>query len=318
MLTPMMLLLAAAPVEVVAAPRDSGGMMLNALTKALPGATVVNGTELYEYLFGVGLMLGQDFDGFTAAPRKDWPAPLAATWRDGLAHCNAIAGPPPWKSTRPAAMACGSRLSTFLWQRFAQHHGARNVTVVWTTAVGGKKSVRVSGETWRPGEAMAIAVEEFVSEADLKPALDRVVKALVERTGTTQPREVIDELVSKQSGVDPFAGEPVVDAAVPGLKSCAALPASLTVAPESVLAKSLGQRWASSVKGAGAAQKCELSLSQHDEESMMGPMTVTAATVKCGDVTGAAEAAKAPAAKTSQVDRLSAGLVKSLVQRWCR
>lgn len=72
------------------------------------------------------------------------------------------------------------------------------------------------------------------------------------------------------------------------------------------------------MKGTALAMKCEFALSQHDEESTIGPTQVMSVTATCGDVTAAAEAAKSPMAKSSQVDRLSAGLVKALVQRWCR
>jgi hypothetical protein len=320
MLTPLLVLVAAAPVEVVARSGVAEVAAMKMLARAFPGATIIDGTGLYLYLFDSTGLMGQLFDDFTAAPHEDWPAPLAATWHEAMAFCKDQAGPLPWKTTFPSAMACGKRLSLYLWERFAAHHGAHGVTVLSTMEIKEEKRVRVSGQTWRPSESTVFSAEELVTAADVKVALERVVTALVGRVGVARPRAVIGEFFTKTpAGVDPLANDAVVTGPVPKVRTCETMPASLSFSEDSVLAKSVTGRWRSSITGSGAETSCSLTMSRRDEtDTLVGPLQLTTAMMRCAGVTVSAEAANSPIMRRSRADVISAGLVKELAEQWCR
>lgn len=307
--------LAAGPVDVIAVPGDSGEVK-KSLTKALAGTTLVDESAAWSYLHSKNMLGMQDFKEFTAEPIAGWPAELSETWRSGVASCREVAGPPPWKAqTVGSASACANRLSAFLWTKLLQHRAARAVYVVRTDQKG-KNELTLSGEVYGPLDATAVSVTEETNSAGLAKAATKVVAALVAKKGSSSKRDVVTELSSTPApGVDLLATEAVVTDAVANVKTCAASPAALEVTPSSVLATSLAGRWAASVKGAAPKASCTLALSQYDEDSLAGPVTVLRAAAKCGSVSAVAEGATMARGKLAS--RLSEKLVRDLAARFC-
>ncbi|MCU0696002.1 MAG: hypothetical protein MUC96_05690 [Myxococcaceae bacterium] len=315
--TALTLVLAAPNTEVVVLPSHPA---LAAATRAALGKRpLIDETEAWVWLFAPpGAMVGQDFEGFTAGPPSFWPAAMNAEWTAGVGHCRDMAGPPPWKATLAAAVSCGQRLAAFLWGRLLAHRNATKVLVVRGTVTDGLS--RLGTERYSPGDETALRLQD--EGPDAQALASKLVKAALAGQGTAAPRTVVTVFPppAPPAGADLLASEAVVSDAVPGLASCENGPATLEVAPaKSVLAQSVAQRWARSVKGGAAALPCTLTLSEHEENAPpIGAMLVVTAVLRCGEVTVPAEAAKGTLVRASLAARLSETLVKGLAKRLCR
>ena len=307
--------LAAAPVNVVAVHGPQSEKALARL-KAMPGVTVVDASALHEYLLRpTGMLPMQDFEGFSAPPVKDWPRELEDTWKKNVAHCHDLAGDPPWREMG-AAMACANRLSVFLWQQFAAQQKAARVFEVDVSVDERRSKARVSGSVWEPSSRDQLALDEGGTLAQLDQTMEKVLTALIEKKGSTSARNVVPELASSFLG-DPFAREAKVTSAVTFAKTCAALPAQLTVTPAGPLADSIVARW--KPEGAkGPSQPCKLSFSEHSEESMGGPIIVVGTLLTCSSTIVSAEVAKSPFLKRSAADLVSEKLVLGLATKLCK
>lgn len=315
MLTLLATILAAAPVHVVAVhgPQSSG-----ALTKleAL-GATTVDATALHSYLLRTeGLFPMQDFEGFSAAPIAQWAPASADTWKQGVAHCQSVVGPPPWKAGIGGALACANRLSVYLWQQFASQQKAARVFEVDVVVDERKSKVNVRGSVWEPHSRDQLFIDETVPLAELEKTLDRVVSALIAKKGKPQARNVISELASALLG-DPFAGQAKATTPVAFKKTCAALPKNLTITPRGILADSLDARWAP--QGAtGPAMPCTLTFNEHTEAGVGEVLTILTTLMTCSSNIVSAELARSPSLRRPMVDLVSERLAQGLATKICK
>lgn len=315
MLLVLSAVLAAAPVHVVAVHGEQRQKALARLS-AVPGVTTIDASALHEYLLRpVGLLPMQDFEGFHAAPVKEWPVALESTWTKNVAHCRDLVGEPPWKELG-AAMSCANRLSVFLWQQFAAHQNAARVFEVDVTIDDRKGKARVSGSTWVPSSRDQLALDEGGTLAQLEQTMEKVVGDLIEKKGAASARNVVPELASSFLG-DPFAREAKVSDAVTFKKTCAALPGKLSVTPPGSLADSIVARW--QPEGAkGPAAQCKLTFSEHTEEGVGAPVVVVGTLLTCSSTIVSAEVAKSPLLKRSAVDLVSEKLVLGLATKLCK
>jgi hypothetical protein len=315
---PVVMVLAAAPVHVIAVHGPGAPGALRQLS-AIGGVTSIDASSLHEYLLRPMSMLGmQDFDAFTAAPVQGWPPALGEVWTQGLAHCRALSGAPPWKDTIGAAVACANRLSVYLWQQYvAQQHAARVFEI--DLEVNSKKNESSArGISWEPaaGDQLVAAASGTAGEAE--KLTTRVVAELIENKGLRKARTVIAEL-APATAADPFSSSPKVSDPVVFKKTCAAMPAHLTVTPAGVTAESIAARWAPA-GATGPAQPCTLAFSTHVEggDSMLGAMTIVTAALSCGPNTVATEVAQTGLAKSTPVAVISERLTQALAAKFCR
>lgn len=308
-------LLAATPVHVIAVHGPQREQALARLTAL--NVTTIDASALHEYLLRpTGLLPMQDFEGFTAAPIKGWPPELDVTWKKNLAHCHDLAGDPPFKELG-AAMACANRLSVFLWQQFAAQQKATRVFELDVSVDERRSRARVGGSVWEPSSRDQLFFDEGGTLAQLDQTMEKVLKALIEKKGVTQARNVVSELASSFLG-DPFAKDAKITTAISFPKTCAALPTQLTVTPAGPLADSIVARWKPG--GArGSAQACTLSFSEHTEDSeVAGPVVVVGTLLTCSSTIVSAEVAKSPFLKRTGVDLVSEKLVSGLAMKLCK
>lgn len=171
----------AAPVDVVVVTAPDPARA--SLKKALAGRTVIDASALYAYLFASGPMPMQDFDAFRAAPVAGWPKPLAATWKDGLAHCRGIAGPPPWKDDEVTAFACATRLSEFLWQKYLEATKADRVILFHGGVDQKNGGMEVTWITYRPDEEDSRHRQHAGTEDEYPALVDAAVGTLLAGDG---------------------------------------------------------------------------------------------------------------------------------------
>ena len=326
MLPVLLLALQAAPVNVIAvrASKPSTGAALN---KALVGTTVVDESELHAYLFpATGLMPMQDFNAFTAPPAAGWPSALAADWKNGVAHCLKTVGPPPWRDDFAAAMTCSQRLSKFLWEKLLRHRGASAVFILNAFENGPRTRATVHGQTYAVSGDTVLSSDEEVPSAEWDAAVDRVVTALVKGTGKPSHRDVVTELSSPVTDVDPWATDVKLHNPVDLKKTCDALPAKLVFnPPEGVLASTLADRWAASVKSQGAPLQCALHFAEHAEtNALLGTsIHVVSTTLDCGKTQVRAEIGKdipgvdVPQLRGRSVALISEKLLQALAGKLC-
>lgn len=276
-----------------------------------PKKPCLDATIPHAYFFSGG-MLGQDFGAFAAPPPAWWPKKLATTWTEGLAHCQALAGPPPWKDTVAAAYACAQRLSSYLWTKWLTEQKARRVVVVTLSKAG--KVLTVATESYDFPASQA-----FVQHEELKEATVARVKQLTtdarDARGTPTPIELITELAPKSGGPSPL-GEATVKTPVAKAKKCDAAPAILRVtggAPS--LNESVSARWAASEIGKGPPLDCKLSESSHEESLMGSPMVIVNLALACGATRVSVEVGVMP--QVNALDLGSAKLVTGLAARLC-
>lgn len=304
----------AAPVDVVVVTAPDPARA--SLKKALAGRTVIDASALYAYLFASGPMPMQDFDAFRAAPVAGWPKPLAATWKDGLAHCRGIAGPPPWKDDEVTAFACATRLSEFLWEKYLEATKADRVILFHGGVDQKKGGLEVTWITYRPDEEDSRHRQHAGTEDEYPAVVDAAVGTLLAGDGFRARRSMVKVLFDEVH-VDPFAGEAPVTKAVTLKTSCDGLPKALRVTTPGPLADSVAARWTASTAGSGSARDCGLKLTTHDERMVGSSVTVVSASLTCGDVTTTAESTTQQLGARTPVDILSARLVVHLAARLC-
>lgn len=308
--------LAAAPVNVIAVHGPQSEKILAKLS-ALPGVTVIDASALHEYLLRpTGMLPMQDFEGFRAAPIKEWPAALEETWKKNVAHCHDLAGDPPFKELG-AVMSCANRLSVFLWQQFAAQQKAARVFELDVTIDERKGKARVAGSVWEPSSRDQLFLDEGGTLAQLDQTMEKVINALVQKKGSTQARNVVAELASALMG-DPFAKDEKISTPVTFAKTCAAMPTQLTVTPAGPLAASIVARW--KPEGARAqSQPCTLNFNEHTEDNgVAGPLAVVSTLLTCSSTIVSAEVARSPYLKRSAVDLVSEKLVQGLATKLCK
>ena len=306
--------LAAAPIHLIAVHGPQSADALSRLN-ALPNVTTLDASALHEYLLRTeGLMPMQDFDGFTAAPVKEWPAASADIWNKGLAHCLKLVGPPPWGSNMGSALACANRLSVYLWQQYAALQKAARVFEVDVSVDERRGNARVRGSVWEPNSRDQLFLDEGGKLANLPKTMDLVLSALIQKKGATQARNVVGELESAGLG-DPFSGSAKVTTPVTFPKTCAKLPASITVTPPGAIADSLMARW-TPAGATGPVADCKLTFSEHTESTAMGPMAIVTTLLTCSSTIVASELAKTAAAR-APVDVISERLVQGLATKLC-
>ena len=142
-------LLAAAPIHVIAVHGPHSEDVLKRLN-AMPGVTIVDATALHTYLLRTdGLLPMQDFEGFSAAPVKEWAPASAESWKKGVTHCRTMVGEPPFKELG-AALTCANRLSVYLWQQYAAQLNAARVFEIDVSIDERKGQVNIRGGVWEP------------------------------------------------------------------------------------------------------------------------------------------------------------------------
>ncbi|MDP1828751.1 MAG: hypothetical protein Q8L48_36160 [Archangium sp.] len=307
--------LAAAPAVHVISVHGPKSDLVLARLKAVPGVTTIDATDLHQYLLRTeGLFPMQDFDGFSAAPVKDWAPASAEIWTKGVAHCHTLVGDPPW-SAMAAALTCANRLSVYLWQQYATQRQATRVFELELSIDNRKHEARVRGAVWEPTSRDQLFFNESGPEADLEKTIEKVVNALIAKKGTLQARNVISELESAALG-DPFSGQAKVTSPVALKKTCAALPARLTVTPPGVLADSLMARWAPA-GATGPALACALTFNEHTEAGVGEVMTIVTTLLTCSSTIVTSELARTTAGNRSTADLASERLVQGLAMKLC-
>lgn len=310
MMVPLVVVLAALPVDLVAVEGEQGVALTTLRTELAGSSQVVDISSLYRYLvLDTGMFDMQDFTHFTAAPIGGWPPELGKEWREGLETCRALAGPPPWKS--PAtAWGCSHRLSTYLLGRLAHHHHARAIYVVRVSPPGAPPTV--FGEVFGPDdetETTRIADLPTTGRADVIRALTR---ALITREGTAKARTVVNVLAQKPA-IDVFTGSAELGEALP-LKGCDRAPSALVVTPDSVLARTLVRRWAASNgKGTSPPATCTLELSLHIEDTFGTKLDVANAVLSCGGVSASSQLARTK----QEIAKHSERLLTRVTERFC-
>lgn len=316
MLVILAAVLTAAPIHIVAVHGPHRAAALEKLN-AVPGVTTIDASSLHEYLLRTeGLLPMQDFSGFSAAPVKDWPAAAADLWTQGVAYCHTLVGPPPWTAVMGSALTCANRLSVYLWQQYAAQQKATRVFEVDVNLDERKGKARVRGAVWAPGSRDQLVVEEAGTLAQVDQTIERVLAALLAKKGALSARNVISELVSAALG-DPFSGQVKVTSPVVFKKTCAAMPARITVTPGGVLAESLAARW-NPAGAAASAMACTLTHSEHTEAGLGEVMTVLTTLLTCSSTIVSAELAKNPRGGRSLVDLVSERLLQGLATRLCK
>lgn len=308
-------LLAAAPAVHVITVHGPKNDVVLAKLKAVPGVTTIDATDLYHYLLRTeGLFPMQDFDGFSAAPVKEWAPASAEIWTRGVAHCHTLVGDPPW-SALAAALTCANRLSVYLWQQYAVQRQATRVFELEVSIDHRKHEGTVRGAVWEPSSRDQLAFNVNGPEADLDKNIEKVVSALIAKKGPLQARNVISELESAALG-DPFSGQAKVTSPIALKKTCAALPTKLTVTPAGVIAESLMARWAPA-DAKGPPQACTLTFNEHTEAGVGEVMTVVTTLLTCSSTIVTAELAKSPGGNRSTADLASERLLQGLATKLC-
>ena len=308
--------LAAAPIHIIAV---HGPQSVGAQKKlsAIPGATTIDASSLHEFLLRTeGLLPMQDFDGFTAPPHQDWPPAASEIWKQGVAHCRTLLGPPPWPTTFGSALACANRLSVYLWQQYAVQQKATRIFEVDVTIDERKAKVNVRGSVWEPSSRDQLFLDETTPVAQLDQTLERVVSALIAKKGKLQARNVISQLASALLG-DPFVGQTRATTPVTFKKTCAAMPTKLNITPAGILADSLDARWTP----AGAAappMPCTLTFNEHTESGLGEVMTIMTTLLTCSSNIVTVELAKSLPGPRSLVDVVSERLVQGLATKLCK
>ena len=311
-----LVLAASTPVHVIAV---HGPKTETALAKLMgTSAGALNATELHSYLLRpTSMMSMQDFEGFTAAPIAQWPADSAELWKQSVAHCSSIVGSPPWPPSKlPSAMACGTRLSTYLWQQFASLQKAARVFELDVTVDDRRGKVEVRGSVWEPSSRDVLSFDEFGPVAQQDALIEQVVSSLIAKKGKPQARNVVSELASAVIG-DPFAGQAVANSAVELPKTCAAMPKSISFTQKGILADSLVARW-KPAEAKGEPLACTLNFNEHTESGMGGVMTVMTTLLTCSANVVTVELARSAAGKRSLVDLVSEKLVQNLATKICK
>lgn len=316
MLTLLVTIFAATPVHVIAVHGPLSSRAREKL-RAIPGCTTVDATVLHTYLLRTeGMFPMQDFEGFSAAPIEPWAPASADTWRQGVAHCQSVVGPPPWKAGIGGALACANRLSVYLWQQFASQQRAARVFEIDVVLDERKGKVNVRGSVWEPRSRDQLFLDETVPVAQLDQTLERVVGALVAKKGKTQARNVISELASALLG-DPFAGQAKTTTPVAFKKTCAAMPTSLNITPKGILADSLVARW-TPAGAAAPAMPCTLTFNEHTETGVGEVLTLMTTLMTCSSNIVSAEFPRSPAPERPMVDLVSERLVQGLATKLCK
>ncbi len=272
----------------------------------------VDGTAIHQYLFADGMLVGQDFQGFQAAPMKGWPEALVPQWKDGVKACREVAGPPPWKDgvAMSTASSCAKRLSERLWGAWLTHQKAERVAVF--SAVYDDTSVTLTVLASEFPSTSRVWIEEKAPLDKADAALGRLAAAAESLSGQREPW--VSPPPPDQTGAPVFASKKVVSTAVAGVKSCDAAPASLRFAAPGAVGESVAARWSASVKGKAPARECTVAESSHQEDMMGAMLSVATVKVTCGDTMAVAEsAADAPNA----IEVTSANVVKKLAAQWC-
>lgn len=310
-------LLAAAPIHVISIHSPKSSPALENL-KTLSGVTTIDATALHTYLLRTeGMFPMQDFEGFTAAPISEWAAPASAeTWKQGVAHCLSVVGPPPWKEGIGATLACANRLSVYLWQQFAAQQKATRVFEIDVFIDERKGNATVRAAVWEPNSRDQLYFDQLGKLTDLDKIVERVVSDLLAKKGKSQARNVISELASALVG-DPFTGQAAATTPIAYKKTCAAMPTSLSFTPKGILADSLVARW--KPEGAKAApMDCTLTFNEHTEAGVGEVMTLMTTLMTCSSNIVSAEFAKTPAPKRALVDLVSERLLQGLATKLCK
>lgn len=318
------LLLAAAPVHAVGLDVPNPAVALEALS--LPGGRALDLSAPYRYLLRpAGLLPLQDFEGFSAAPLASWPPALAPQWNHGVAHCRDTVGRPPWKGAALAsAAACGQRLSQYLWQRLAAHHGAARVFELTASPDPTRKRTLLHGLAWAPATGEQLELRAVVPDAEGPAGLDAAVKRLAEQllrdelagAGERKPRTVVSTM-GEAGSADPFTAAEAVTTPLKVSRSCAATSVTLAFKSPGVVARSLVARWPAPPGGAPALD-CGLAFAEHTEDlgPPLGPSLVVTATLTCGPHRVVAETSKTnPVRKPVAV--LTEGLAQGLAAKLC-
>jgi hypothetical protein len=300
---------------------DADSEVRAALIRELGQDKVVDASALFGYLFeSGGPMSMQDFSGFRQPPIDGWPAPLADAWTSGVAYCADIAGPPPWGGPKAhttaltSAWCCGQRLSAYLWQRYLDFAHPDRVIAVNLTKEGQTMTLRAVA--YAPGAAEQEVVEVLVAAAQPAAAIDAAIRRLLAGKEVAEPRTVSRTLFVPLKA-DPFQGQPI-SGAVPGAKSCDALPSALKISDNGPVSRSVAARWAATHPGTAAPQSCELAFSEHTEppRGVLPPnTTVTTAVLRCGKDVVSAEVARD--LNRAPLDQASRFLIEKIAQRWC-
>lgn len=275
-------------------------------------AKCLDGSDVYRQFFpSIGVVRTTDFQAFTAGPFKGWPTSLDGKWRELVAKCRALAGPPPWKTTAVQAIGCAEETANELWGAWLSEQKATRVAIFSTT----KKETKwvVSLTAFEFPATKRVRDEVVLDDAKSEAAVMKLAKRAQSLESATEAY-VFPPKTEAAGVVSAFNEQPVATGAVPGVRTCEGAPGLLEVSGLEPLAKSVSTRWAASKIGGGAGRKCTLSETRRNESAVM-PMTVITATLTCGETSVATELATI--AKTP-VENMSAKLVKSLSERLCR
>jgi hypothetical protein len=248
------------------------------------GPRALDATAIHQKIFRLdGPLPFNDFEAFTATPPSGWPDALKDAWTSSVAHCAALAGPPPLRAG--SATCCSMRLATFLWSRYLGK-------------VGATRSVEVSESNDVEGCTSSVVVidakaRKVVTRSGACADVAGVLADALAGKGSAQAWELWEEIGTPLDG-DPFSGRKASVQKVELKNACATAPGALSIAGSSTIGRALTERWAASVPPGGQPRSCTLEQSLHVEPTvlaMLPGMHVVSAIVHCGDATAGAEAA---------------------------
>lgn len=278
---------------------------------------LVWGSSAYDRLFIANGLLGMTFETFDEPPPTGWPAALEGDWKNAVAACRSLLGPPPFKGDPLHAFACSTTLGGSLWQRLLTHQAPKDVVVVTLHDLPGG-AVMMKALRHAPSAANGLGASAEVPAAQAGTKARDVLAQLFDGKGTAETRAVLDQPPAVVS-VDAmaFPGEDGDALAPVALKStCPGLPAELTIVPKDApLAKALAARWKKSVTGATGTAACELLATEQTEAVAMTAVKTRRTRLACGAVPGngvvSLSVAKQP------LDKLTESTLNGLAKALC-
>lgn len=283
--------------------------------------TLLDATEVNDYLFKSETLDFQSFGRFAAPTIAGWPVELASVWKAGLTYCAEIAGPAPWAAAAvPGARCCARRLSIHLWGHYLEAKKADQVYEL--TVVDDAKGASARGVRYGAGAAELSSIKRDGPSGTSAALLTQVVASLLAGEGTKEKRVNLKFLFEPLS--DPWKAPPEL-APLTLKKSCEALPATLKFKAASPTSKALEARWAAA--GKGAPLECSLSFTTHAElaepgggglAGAFGPMEVVTTVLRCGPHVASTELARfLNSGKRPPLESVTTALANGLSERIC-
>lgn len=296
------LLLQAAPVQVVLL----SGSAAEAAAKRIPlpeNGKRVDGGDVDLALhrdrsvqpFGVNL-----HELYAQQPDEAWPAELKEDWTAAMAVCRKEVGGKLTPTAIDLAKRCTPELERYLWSRWLTHVGATEVWEVSVRIDGKKQTATADVVRYGPSddieERSSLTGPVGKATALAEDAIARVLEggAQTAKHALANPAFTAPKAAARAVD-DPFLGQPPVTIAAFDRASCTGLSTPISIASETVLARSLTASWNAKAKPTEKTTACTLDERVVEESSaLMGRVRLVRVALICGSVEARAERAFMP------------------------